>query len=62
LLGIAFGNAFLANFLGKGEMFSLFSSGTIPLFNIIIGIKVALSLFLVVWVLADIDSAKGGDL
>ncbi|MBN1540647.1 MnhB domain-containing protein [candidate division KSB1 bacterium] len=62
LLGISFGGAFLANFLGKGKLFHLFSAGTIPLFNVIIGIKVAMSLFLVVWVLADIDSTKGGEL
>jgi multisubunit Na+/H+ antiporter MnhB subunit len=50
--GLIFGSAFMANFLSHGQLFRVFSAGTIPIFNILIGIKVAMSLFLVVWVLA----------
>jgi multicomponent Na+:H+ antiporter subunit B len=59
LLGISLGGAFLANFLSKGELFSLISAGTILPFNIIIGIKVAMSLFLAVWALAGFKISKG---
>ncbi len=52
LLGAVYAGSFLANFLVKGSLFHLFSAGTIPLLNIIIGVKVAMSLFLVVWVMA----------
>lgn len=59
IIGIFISGAFLANFISKGELFRLVSAGTIPLFNIIIGLKVAMSLFLVVWVLAGIKMSKG---
>mgnify|MGYP006299714931 CR=1 FL=1 len=62
LFGIYLGGAFLANFLGKGSLFHLISAGNIPILNIIIGIKVALSLFLVVWVLAAVDLEGGHEL
>ncbi len=52
LLGLVWGTGFLANFLGSGQLFSLASAGTIPVLNILIGIKVGLSLFLVVWALS----------
>lgn len=39
------GGMFFKNFLGKGDPFTLFSSGIIPLCNIAIGIKVACGLF-----------------
>ena len=52
ILGILWGGGFLANFLGSGSLFSLASAGTIPILNIFIGIKVGLSLFLVVWALS----------
>ncbi|MCX6151288.1 MAG: MnhB domain-containing protein [Ignavibacteriales bacterium] len=61
ILGIGFGGAFLANFIDHGKLFHLISSGTILPLNIIIGIKVALSLFLVVWVLAKFKIEKGED-
>jgi multicomponent Na+:H+ antiporter subunit B len=60
LLGIAFGGAFLANFLGKGSLFDLVSGGTIPVYNILIGVKVAMSLFLVIWVLSGIRIEEEG--
>ncbi len=52
VLGIALAGSFLANWLSKGEMFRLLSAGTIPILNIIIGIKVCAGLFFVVWTLA----------
>ncbi len=52
ILGIALSGSFLANWLSKGELFRLLSAGTIPILNIIIGIKVCAGLFFVVWTLA----------
>jgi multisubunit Na+/H+ antiporter MnhB subunit len=50
LLGFVFGGAFFVNFLFQryGEPFELLSAGTIPLSNIAIGLKVGVSLFLVI--------------
>ncbi|HSW56180.1 MAG TPA: MnhB domain-containing protein [Ignavibacteriaceae bacterium] len=59
ILGISIGGAFLANFITKGELFALLSAGTILPLNIIIGIKVGMSLFLVAWVLAGSKTVKG---
>ena len=59
ILGILVGGSFLANFISKGKLFAVISAGTIPVLNIIIGFKVAMSLFLVVWVLAGIKMSKG---
>jgi len=59
IFGISIGGAFFANYLSKGELFHLISSGTILPLNILIGIKVAMSLFLVVWVLAGLRFEKG---
>jgi multicomponent Na+:H+ antiporter subunit B len=59
LLGISLGGAFFANYLSKGELFNLISAGTILPLNIIIGIKVAVSLFLAVWALAAFKPGKG---
>jgi len=61
LLGMAMGSAFLANVLSKGRLFALLSSGIILPLNIIIGLKVALSLFLVVLAMAEFDMRKGAD-
>ena len=61
LLGIAIGGRFLVNFLPPGTPFALISAGTIPILNILIGIKVGMSLFLVVWVLAGLKSEEGGE-
>ena len=44
LLGFG-GGYFFMNVLGKGEEFSLFSAGTIPLANIAISLKVSAGLF-----------------
>lgn len=59
ILGILIGGAFLANFISHGQLFHLVSAGTIPVLNIVIGIKVALSLFLVVWVLSALEIEEG---
>jgi multicomponent Na+:H+ antiporter subunit B len=59
ILGISIGGSFLANFIYKGKLFDLISSGTILPLNIIIGIKVGMSLFLVVWALAATNPGKG---
>lgn len=59
LLGILVSGGFLANFLSKGTLFHIISAGTIPILNIIIGFKVSMSLFLVVWVLAGTKMSKG---
>ena len=59
ILGISLGGAFLANFLTKGQLFHLISAGTILPLNIIIGLKVGMSLFLVVWSLASLKIEKG---
>ena len=62
VLGLSFGGAFLANFLSHGTLFNLVSAGTIPILNILIGVKVGSSLFLAVWVLSDPDLLEGGDM
>lgn len=59
ILGISAGGAFLANFMTKGQLFHLISAGTILPLNIIIGIKVGMSLFLVVYALAGFKVEKG---
>lgn len=61
LLGLATGSAFLANVLSKGRLFTLLSSGLILPLNVIIGLKVGLSLFLVVLAMAEFDMREGGD-
>lgn len=62
MLGLALGGAFLANFLSHGTLFNLVSGGTIPILNILIGVKVGVSLFLAVWVLSSPDLLEGGDM
>lgn len=59
IIGIFLGGAFLANFISKGELFALLSAGTILPLNIFIGIKVGMSLFLAIWVLAEIKIFRG---
>jgi len=59
IIGLLAGGSFLVNFLSHGKLFALFSSGTIPILNIVIGFKVAMSLFLVVWVLAGVNLTEG---
>jgi multisubunit Na+/H+ antiporter MnhB subunit len=61
LAGLWMGRAFLVNFLPKGTLFSLWSSGLILPLNIAIGVKVGLSLFLVVLALAEFELDEGAD-
>jgi len=61
LIGLAGGGAFLLNTLDKGRLYDLWSSGFILLLNIIIGVKVGLSLFLAVWALTEGNPEKGDD-
>lgn len=61
LAGVAWGAAFLANILSKGRLFALLSSGIILPLNVVIGIKVGLSLFLVVLAMAEFDLDKGAE-
>jgi multicomponent Na+:H+ antiporter subunit B len=61
LVGLAAGSAFLANVLSKGRLFALLSSGLILPLNVVIGLKVGLSLFLVVLTMAEFDLSQGGD-
>ena len=67
LLGYT-GGWFFLNFLGKGNVFDLFSAGSIPLMNIAIGIKVTASLFAifialsifgrVIYTMSDLDDSE----
>jgi multicomponent Na+:H+ antiporter subunit B len=67
LLGYT-GGWFFLNFLDKGNMFNLFSAGSIPLMNIAIGIKVTASLFAifialsifgrVIYKMSDLDDSE----
>jgi multisubunit Na+/H+ antiporter MnhB subunit len=61
LAGAVWGGAFLANILSKGKLFALLSSGLILPLNIVIGLKVGLSLFLVVLAMAEFDLDKGAE-
>ena len=66
LFGLGSGGIFFANFLQRrypGAEFTLLSSGTIPISNIAVGLKVAASLFLIFVILAvlRIVLAEDGD-
>lgn len=61
LVGLLAGRAFLYNFLPRGKLFFLLSSGTILPLNFIIGVKVGLSLFLVVLALAEFEPGEGAE-
>ena len=55
LLGTGYGSIFFINFLHRrypGGAFKLLSSGTIPIYNIAVGLKVAACLFLVFAILS----------
>jgi multicomponent Na+:H+ antiporter subunit B len=49
LLGLMLGSAFLANFIGKGATGSVFSAGTIPILNVLVGLEVVAGLTLVLF-------------
>lgn len=59
IIGIFFSGVFLINTYSPGDFFQLLSGGQIPLLNILIGIKVGASLFLVVFALSQINLEEG---
>ncbi|MEJ2543201.1 MAG: MnhB domain-containing protein [Calditrichaceae bacterium] len=59
IMGFGLGGAFLVNFISHGTLFHLISAGTIPILNVLIGVKVGVSLFLVVLALAELHIEKG---
>ena len=64
LLGLGYGGIFFGNFLQArypGVAFRLLSSGTIPINNIAIGIKVGASLFLIFIILSVLRIVLGED-
>lgn len=61
LVAMLFGLPFLTNFLGKGTLFDLFSSGTIPLLNFAVALKVGTGIFLAFVVLALVEHDEGED-
>jgi len=61
ILGMSVGGGFLANFISRGKLFNLLSAGTIPLLNIVIGAKVSMGLFIVVWTLSIFHLSDKGE-
>lgn len=59
ILGIIYMGYFLGNYIAKGELFNLISAGTILPLNIVIGLKVGTSLFLVIWFLTELKIDRG---
>ncbi len=57
LLGFS-GGAFFLNVLVKGSPFRLFSAGTIPLNNVVIGLKVGVGLFVIFLTLVILEKSK----
>jgi len=49
LAGLVAGTAVMANFLPKGEVGSVFSAGTIPVFNVLVGLEVVAGITLVLY-------------
>ena len=58
-LVIAIGGTFLLNIISPGTFYHLLSAGQIPILNIFIGIKVGVSLFLVVFALSQLKLEEG---
>lgn len=63
LAGLAFGGVFLANLLPTGTLGNLFSSGSVPLLNIAVGVEVAcgMTVLLAQFLAQEITIAKRGD-
>jgi len=59
IAGLLISGTFLLNMLSPGTHFRLISAGQIPILNILIGIKVGVSLFLVVFALSQLKLEKG---
>jgi multicomponent Na+:H+ antiporter subunit B len=49
LAGAVVGSAVMANFIGLGQVGSVFSGGTIPVFNVLVGLEVAAGVTLVLY-------------
>jgi len=49
LLGAVIGAAVMANFIGKGQVASVFSGGTLPVFNLLVGLEVVAGVTLVLY-------------
>jgi multicomponent Na+:H+ antiporter subunit B len=49
LAGAVAGSAVMANFIGKGQVGSPFSGGTLPVFNVLVGLEVAAGITLVLY-------------
>jgi multicomponent Na+:H+ antiporter subunit B len=49
LMGAVVGAAVMANFIGKGQVGSVFSGGTLPVFNVLVGLEVMAGLTLVLY-------------
>jgi len=61
LAGMAWEGAFLANFLFKRKLPALLNSAALLPLDVVIGLLVGLSLFLVVLALAEFDPSQGDD-
>jgi len=65
ILGLVFGGVFFVNFLYQkylpGQPLNLISAGTIPLSNIAIGLKVGVSLFLIIFLLSTFRCDKSAN-
>ncbi|MFO7882316.1 MAG: MnhB domain-containing protein [Kosmotogaceae bacterium] len=55
IVALVAGLPFLTNFIGKGTLFNLFSSGTIPILNFAIALKVSTGVFLAYLLLVLIE-------
>lgn len=59
-LGGFLGGSFFMNALNKGEPYKLFSAGTIPLSNYVIGLKVGVGLFAIYLAFIILEKTKEG--
>jgi multicomponent Na+:H+ antiporter subunit B len=63
ICGLIFAGAFLANFIRQGQPGVLFSAGTVPLFNIAVGVEVAcgITVLLAQFLAQEITIVKRGE-
>ncbi|MEA2103975.1 MAG: MnhB domain-containing protein [Candidatus Cloacimonadota bacterium] len=59
LIGLYSLGHFLQNFMGKGTLYHIISAGYIPVFNLIICVKVGMGLYLVFYYLASYQRKEG---
>jgi multicomponent Na+:H+ antiporter subunit B len=48
-VGLVVGSAYLANVIGKGQAGSVFSGGTLPVMNVLVGLEVVAGITLVLY-------------